>query len=140
LPSQIPPDELRGVDMWKRVEFMKHAEEYWYLAKPMVANYCEDAGVDGAGAAKARRGSRGQSQSHRQNYDLGGLSEEDEEAVQLQMLLDGTPLRDEATGAGVADSIVTVRTREPSNVLRKFDETSMQQINDLIADFRKTAL
>ena len=39
-------------------------------------------------------------------------------------------------------NLTTTRDREesPTSILDKYDETSMQQVNDLIADFQRVAL
>jgi hypothetical protein len=96
--SPVPPgfQDLEPEEMWKRVGFMRHAEEYWLLAKLMVDN----------------------------------LSHSEETLV-------GT---NQSTSEHGRMSIGAPEGRSVDPLLNEYDETSMEQVNALIADFQKVGL
>lgn len=91
-------------DMWKRTGFVRHAEEYWYLAKLMMQKL-----KNISRARNAEQVSTGE-----------GM---------LQVA--GSPSMTAPTSTQAEDQ---------HQLLRNYDETSMQQINALIADFQKAEI
>lgn len=87
--ESIPPQ-----DMWRRLGFMRHAEEYWLLAKLIV-----------------------DSLAHRKSgFAVVGA---------------------EARIPGSLFTRDSAETHEARPLLRNYDETSMQQVNELIADLQR---
>ncbi|KAK5057769.1 hypothetical protein LTR84_011770 [Exophiala bonariae] len=96
--SPIPLDsqDLEIEEMWKRVGFMRHAEEYWLLAKLMVDNLTRNA----------------QATVH-PSQGVSGLE---------------------------IPTVSIVKARSANPLLNEYDETSMEQVNALIADFQRVGL
>lgn len=95
-PIPLGSPDLEPEEMWKRVGFMRHAEEYWLLAKLMVDN----------------------------------ISRNEE-----------TPVH---TNQSVSDHgrifLNAAEGRSVTPLLHEYDETSMEQVNALIADFQKVGI
>ncbi|KIW99738.1 uncharacterized protein Z518_11151 [Rhinocladiella mackenziei CBS 650.93] len=88
-------DLLTPDHMWRRVGFMRHANEYWHLANLIVERLSAP-------------------------------------------LTEDTDIMD---AAGEAQSSFSISGNGPiSPLLQKYDETSMQQVNILISDFRKVRI
>lgn len=96
--SPAPPgfQDLEPEEMWKRVGFMRHAEEYWLLAKLMVDNL-----------------------SHNEEIRFGTNQSPSEHGR-------------------ISFSATEGRSVDP--LLNEYDETSMEQVNALIADFQRVGL
>lgn len=96
--SPIPLDsqDIGPEEMWKRIGFMRHAEEYWLLAKLMVDNLSRNE----------------QSSDHVSQWASGFET--------------STLSNAEACSA--------------NPLLNEYDETSMEQVNALIADFQRVGL
>ncbi|KEF62504.1 uncharacterized protein A1O9_00477 [Exophiala aquamarina CBS 119918] len=95
-PIPLGSQDLEPEEMWKRVGFMRHAEEYWLLAKLMVDN----------------------------------LSCSEESPVTEKHIV--------SDHGRVSFDATECRSVDP--LLNEYDETSMEQINALISDFRKIGL
>lgn len=89
-------EDLEPEEMWKRIGFMRHAEEYWLLAKLMVDNVSHNEG-------STVHASQGASM-----YGIPTFSH--------------------------------AETQSANPLLNEYDETSMEQVNALIADFQKIGL
>lgn len=109
--TESPTTAIQPQDMWRRLGFMRHAEEYWLLAKLMVDSL-------------VRRQSRG---SAAEAAGRGGPAGKDNGAVGAASSPDDNNDDNSTTDSHAAGPLL----------LRHYDETSMQQVNELIADLQK---
>ncbi|OAL31260.1 hypothetical protein AYO20_08315 [Fonsecaea nubica] len=114
LAGDLDLDHLEPDEMWRRVGFMRHANEYWYLAELMVERLSAPPPLDPGAAAPEPT----ETMTSTTTTTITTV------AAQYPQ----SPLSAGAAGNETAMS--------PGPLLDKYDETSMQQVNSLISDFQ----
>lgn len=115
--SSGPPHLMVGRDVqltpenaWKRIGFIRHSPEYWLLASVIVGRLTR---TDPWPADRSREGD--------EDGDIWPrIGDGEEEIASL-----------EPSSAG---------TETPDRVLKQYDQTSMQQVNKLITEFKKVQI